>query len=567
MVQKHALLIANSKYNDKTFKELMAPQVDVKAFAKVLLEPTIGGFSSAETLIDQPLSATTQKIESFFLKKDADLMLLYFSGHGLLDEWGHFSVVVRDTVRRLLTSTSISDEFIMRLMNYNFSPQQVLILDCCYSGAFGHGAKGESSGGEHVAEQIGRNAKGKVILTATGAEYEAWEEIRGNRKLRMSYFTRYLVRGLETGEADSNNKGVISIDDLYNYAQRKVIELRPTQTPGRSYDQVRGDIIIARNPKWIVPPSNVESSIVVLQRNKLSISRRIKPNLRVSRRTILVGLAALMMVGSGSVALEIVLNISKFRTYRTYRGFTKRINTVAWSPDSTSIAIGSGDTKGNGMIQVRNVIVDSLISQYQGDFLYVQSIAWSPDGQRIAVAGFGEPVQTWNADDRSHIIKYNPNIIGAAAVAWSPDGNNLAVADSYQKVQIWNATKGSLLSNCIGPTNFLTSIAWSSDSQFVVAGSQDGNAYVWDSLSGGEATVIYRNHAGMVLTVAWSHDGTYIASGGEDRTVQVWDAPNGGNVFTYRGHSDWVETVAWSPDYTLIASGGRDKTVQVWWAP
>ncbi len=47
----------------------------------------------------------------------------------------------------------------------------------------------------------------------------------------LSVYTRFLVKGMETGVADSDGNGVISIDELHDYASRKVQESAPAMKP------------------------------------------------------------------------------------------------------------------------------------------------------------------------------------------------------------------------------------------------------------------------------------------------------------------------------------------------
>jgi len=242
MSQRYALLVANSIYNDPTFKTLTSPLADVEALAKVLSDPKIGDFSSVETLIDQPLTTIMKKIEIFLQKKSSDLLLLYFSGHGLTNVWGNFYIIAKDTDKQLLASTAISDEFVTRVMNRNFSPQ-VLILDCCYSGAFGQGTKGNDQDGEHIAKIF--SGKGRVIFTATGASQLAWEG--GELFEKKSVFSHYLVQGLETGDADLDTDGWISTDELYTYVYERVLNEKTAQIPGKWVEKQQGQIYLARN--------------------------------------------------------------------------------------------------------------------------------------------------------------------------------------------------------------------------------------------------------------------------------------------------------------------------------
>src|SRR4051794_38986998 len=82
--RRRALLIANGQYTDPGLKRLRAPTGDVKSFKDVLSDPVIGGFET-ESLVNQSTHAIQQRIERFFANARLDdLMLLYVSGHGVL---------------------------------------------------------------------------------------------------------------------------------------------------------------------------------------------------------------------------------------------------------------------------------------------------------------------------------------------------------------------------------------------------------------------------------------------------------------------------------------------------
>ena len=79
--------------------------------------------------------------------------------------------------------------------------------------------------------------------------------MKGDRvsgKDQGSVFTRHLVSGLRTGEADLNGDGNITVDELYTFARDHVIEEMPNQHPKRQED-VEGAIILAQNVKWDFP--------------------------------------------------------------------------------------------------------------------------------------------------------------------------------------------------------------------------------------------------------------------------------------------------------------------------
>ncbi len=101
------------------------------------LNPEIGGFDDVDVLVNSSSFIVRRAISEFFSGKNRDdLLLLYFSGHGVLDDQGRLYMAVKDTERTLLRATSIPAYFITDEMNNSRSQRQVLILDCCHSGAF-----------------------------------------------------------------------------------------------------------------------------------------------------------------------------------------------------------------------------------------------------------------------------------------------------------------------------------------------------------------------------------------------------------------------------------------------
>ncbi|HEY5669562.1 MAG TPA: caspase family protein, partial [Anaerolineales bacterium] len=143
MGQRLALIIGNSAYLDGALSRLLTPDADVGALGEILLDPELGGFDDVNVLVNMSSHIIRRSIASFFSKKAReDLLLLYFSGHGVLDDQGHLYLAVRDTDSKLLRGTAISASYITDEMNNSRSQRQLLILDCCHSGAFARGTKG-----------------------------------------------------------------------------------------------------------------------------------------------------------------------------------------------------------------------------------------------------------------------------------------------------------------------------------------------------------------------------------------------------------------------------------------
>lgn len=243
---KYALLIGVDTYGEG-LQPLPAASKDVAALREVLLNPQMGGFDEAKPLINPMHPEMAREIELWFQdRQPEDLVLLFFSGHGVKDDRRDLYFAAANTEKRrdrLLTSTAISAQFIHNCIRGCKAKYQVLILDCCFSGAFGD-LVGKDDGEIPLREQLG--AEGRVVLTSTSAVDYSFEE----KGADLSIYTRYLVQGMATGAADEDENGVITVDELHRYARRKVKETSPAMSPDMIMLKGEGfRIRVARSPQ------------------------------------------------------------------------------------------------------------------------------------------------------------------------------------------------------------------------------------------------------------------------------------------------------------------------------
>ena len=62
---------------------------------------------------------------------------------------------------------------------------------------------------------------------------------------------------------------------------------------------------------------------------------------------------------------------------RTLEGYSRRVRSVAWSPDGQWLASGSVDST----VRVWEAASGQLLRTLEGHSSRVHSVAWSPDGQ------------------------------------------------------------------------------------------------------------------------------------------------------------------------------------------
>lgn len=227
---KAALLIGVSEYKTG-LNPLPGAVKDVEAMQRVLVHPEMGGFAEENiTVLKNP---QRQAIEDAIYKlfdnrqKD-DLLLFYFSGHEVKDESGKLylsTCATRKNNGRLVKPSAVAASTLHESINESKSQRQVVILDCCFSGAIAFGMTVKDDGSVNVQEQLG--GRGRAILTSSTSTQYSFEQ-EGSE---LSVYTRYLVEGIEKGAADQDGDGWISVDELHEYTSNKVRAAAPAMTP------------------------------------------------------------------------------------------------------------------------------------------------------------------------------------------------------------------------------------------------------------------------------------------------------------------------------------------------
>lgn len=242
--RRRALVVANARYDDEALGGLASPAQDATALTEVLADPARCGFE-VSTVVDGEASAVIEAVEGFLTDVErSDLLLLYFSCHGLKDEQGRLYLASRNTRRNRLRSTAVSAAVVNDLLLGSRSRRKVLLLDCCYGGAFAKGMQVKADPAVHTAEQF--DARGLVVVTASDSTQYAFDgdELRGS--VTPSRFTAVLVDGLASGEADVDRDGFVTVDDAYDFVRRRLADDGVPQSPRKWEFDVSGHIVLSR---------------------------------------------------------------------------------------------------------------------------------------------------------------------------------------------------------------------------------------------------------------------------------------------------------------------------------
>ncbi len=242
--RRRALIVANARYDDEGLERLASPGQDATALGRVLTDPARCGFDVA-SVVDGGSSEVAEAVEEFLVDAErSDLVLLYFSCHGLKDESGRLYFAARNTRRNRLRSTAVPATVVNELLLGSRSRRKVLLLDCCYGGAFAKGMQVKADPAVHTGEQF--DARGLVVLTASDSTQYAFDGdvVRGDAA--PSRFTAELVRGLESGDADVDADGFVTVDDAYEFVRRRLADADVPQDPRKWEFDVSGRIVLGR---------------------------------------------------------------------------------------------------------------------------------------------------------------------------------------------------------------------------------------------------------------------------------------------------------------------------------
>ena len=238
--RRWAVVIGVNKYLDPQIPSLEFCVADAQLMAKTLTEKC--GYETERILVLtdrqpldhlQPLGINLRKQIPGWLKnaQPGDTVLVFFSGHGFLDDRGQGFLAPKDCEKANLGLTGYRTDDLRDSLQQCRATQKLLVLDCCHAGA----EKGVETVGTTSAELGAAFARAKGLITlASCAKNEQSQEWR---QRGQGLFTMFLAEGL-AGAADFDHDGLVDSDELYRYALDKVSttaqrELNAQQTPVR----------------------------------------------------------------------------------------------------------------------------------------------------------------------------------------------------------------------------------------------------------------------------------------------------------------------------------------------
>ena len=217
--RSYAVVVGISDYKNMPERGLKFTNRDAEAIYAILISPQGGNFraENVHKLIgaDATLANLKRELEQWLpsVAKDEDRVLVYFAGHGFV-YGGKAYLAPFDLSPGNIPGTGYPMETLGQVMGSRIrAKHKVMLTDACHSGAITPDASAALNRSLLDVHQS------LFSLTASRDRESSFESADWGGG--HGIFTYYVVKGLE-GEADGNADGIVTADELAEYARRNV---------------------------------------------------------------------------------------------------------------------------------------------------------------------------------------------------------------------------------------------------------------------------------------------------------------------------------------------------------
>ncbi|HMQ97783.1 MAG TPA: WD40 repeat domain-containing protein [Ignavibacteria bacterium] len=298
-----------------------------------------------------------------------------------------------------------------------------------------------------------------------------------------------------------------------------------------------------------------------------------------------------MMKYFSAILIFFLLNPTFYtQDHSAISGYRGNINTIAFSPDGSTIA--GGDENGNliftdlnSMTRVHSLETGSNITSinyspaslnlivyttYEGEVNIIKASTkevirnfkkegelyysvFSPDGKQLAVAYTREPTEK----EQNKGIRLNFIV-------------ELFETGKFEKIKTLRLSKpndpdgemfGAKLFESYRYNAF--SCDFNSTASYLASGSMGKNIAIY-SFEYKKFAPPYKGHSKRVTFVTFSADGNYLCSTSKDESAKIWNVTSGGSIITLKGHTGTINSASFSPESKYVATASNDETVKIW---
>lgn len=201
---------------------------------------------------------------------------------------------------------------------------------------------------------------------------------------------------------------------------------------------------------------------------------------------------------------------------------TDRANSLAFSPDGKTLAVGSGEPSRSGDITLWDMASGKLVKNFADHHIdSVLALDFTPDGKLLASGGADKAVRVTDLSTGKVVKVFEGHTHHVLGVTWRADGRMLASSGADNVVKVWDWTTGDRRKSIDGWDKEVTGISYLGAADQFATGAGDNKLRLLTS-DGGEVKKL-DGASGFLQSLATTRGGEVILGGDQDGVLRAWD--------------------------------------------
>lgn len=190
---------------------------------------------------------------------------------------------------------------------------------------------------------------------------------------------------------------------------------------------------------------------------------------------------------------------------------------------------------------------------FHGHLAGISTLAWSPDSLTLASGSDDKTIRLWDASTgQPPRMPAHHNSDGAKtfrgpleghhnyvySLAFSPKGNMLVSSSYDEAVHLWDVRSGQLMRSLPAHSDPIGGVDFVHDGTLIVSCASDGLIRIWDTATGQCLRTFFHEDTPPAVSVKFTPNGRYVAAWMLDSCVRLWDYRIGKCVKTFMGHKN-----------------------------
>jgi WD40 repeat protein len=268
-----------------------------------------------------------------------------------------------------------------------------------------------------------------------------------------------------------------------------------------------------------------------------------------------------LVIGHADHHLQVIDLASGETIFDVPEAHSQPITSVAWSPDGSVIASGSGWE--GGPILLWDAASGKSLGALEGHTSWIGDLVFSTDGLRLYSASGDQSIRIWDIGQRRCLATLRGSSLDVVGLALSPDGTTLASACKDGVIAFWSADPQPEEEwPRVIPLGDSTRPVFAPDSR-VLAVLREGTVSLLDLATSEEIEQIPALGTD-VSAVAYSPDGTLLVSGSENGRIRVWSCAERHLLRELDSHKKSIRWLQFRADGRRLLSV-HAKGQAIWW--